>query len=157
MGAGMIALLGLIDTFKEEKELDPFKTFFQKFRQFGLRGFLISLLGLGSSIISVTDIFFFAKTTIGKWFIPLMVLLLIFGLAIMLNAWYFQVRNPQASFKDVFRISIYYGLRKWYVSCLNVFFTILNVCNDVFEATVWVCCNPCPVPRDYLFKYWEIA
>ena len=70
-----------------------------------------------------------------------MVLLLIFGLAIMLNAWYFQVRNPQASFKDVFRISIYYGLRKWYVSCLNVF-TILNVCNDVFEATVWVCCNP---------------
>ena len=26
-----------------------------------------------------------------------------FGLAIMLNAWYFQVRNPQASFKDVFR------------------------------------------------------
>ena len=113
--------LGLIDTFKEEKELDPFKTFFQKFRQFGLRGFLISLLGLGSSIISVTDIFFFAKTTIGKWFIPLMVLLLIFGLAIMLNAWYFQVRNPQASFKDVFRISIYYGLRKWYVSCLNVF------------------------------------
>ena len=79
-----------------------------------------------------------------------------FGLAIMLNAWYFQVRNPQASFKDVFRISVYYGLRKWYVSCLNVF-TILNVCNDVFEATVWVCCNPCPVPRDYLFKYWEIA
>ncbi|MDU3917669.1 MAG: DUF624 domain-containing protein [Enterococcus faecalis] len=121
IGAGMIALLGLIDTFKEEKELDPFKTFFQKFRQFGFRGFLISLLGLGSSIISVTDIFFFAKTTIGKWFIPLMVLLLIFGLAIMLNAWYFQVRNPQASFKDVFRISIYYGLRKWYVSCLNVF------------------------------------
>ena len=48
IGAGMIALLGLIDTFKEEKELDPFKTFFQKFRQFGLRGFLISLLGLGS-------------------------------------------------------------------------------------------------------------
>ncbi len=45
MGAGMIALLGLIDTFKEEKELDPFN-FFQKFRQFGLRGFLISLLGL---------------------------------------------------------------------------------------------------------------
>lgn len=30
MGAGMIALLGLIDTFKEEKELDPFKTFFPK-------------------------------------------------------------------------------------------------------------------------------
>ena len=37
------------------------------------------------------------------------------------------------------------------------FFTILNVCNDVFEATVWVCCNPCPFPRDYLFKYWEIC
>ena len=55
-----------------------------------------------------------------------------FGLAIMLNAWYFQVRNPQASFKDVFRISVYYGLRKWYVSCLNVF-TILNVCNDVLK------------------------
>lgn len=56
----MIALLGLIDTFKEEKELDPFKTF-QKFRQFWVRGFLISLLGLGSSIISVTDIFFLPK------------------------------------------------------------------------------------------------
>ncbi|MGC3033367.1 DUF624 domain-containing protein, partial [Enterococcus faecalis] len=91
MGAWNIALLGLIDTFKDEKQLDPFKTIFQKFRQCGLRGFLISLLGLGSSIISVTDLFFLAKTTIGKWFIPLMVLLLILGLAIMLNPWYFQV------------------------------------------------------------------
>ena len=56
----MIALLGLIDTFKEERSWIHLKLF-QKFRQFGLRGFLISLLGLGSSIISVTDIFFLPK------------------------------------------------------------------------------------------------
>ena len=31
----MIALLGLIDTFKEEKELDPFKTFSKSFVSLG--------------------------------------------------------------------------------------------------------------------------
>ena len=45
-----------------------------------------------------------------------------FWLAIMLNAWYFQVRNPQASFKDVFHFNLLW-MRKC-MSAANVF-TIL--------------------------------
>ncbi|MGX7133036.1 DUF624 domain-containing protein [Enterococcus songbeiensis] len=118
-GPGMIALIAMIDRFKEEKDVQPVKYFFSAFRQFWLRGLIYWLIGWFSIVVALTDVAFFAKLPNGQWFIPLFLVLAIVGLSFSINSWYFQVRNPESGIKSVMQMAIFYVLRKWYFSLLN--------------------------------------
>ena len=110
VGPGFVALFGMIDVFKEHKDVEPVKEFFRKYRQFGLRGFLYGLIGWGASVVCLADVYVFAKLPGGQWLIPLFLILMIIGLAVSINAWYYQVRNPQATMKDVLRLATKLGI-----------------------------------------------
>ncbi|MHC5249676.1 DUF624 domain-containing protein [Enterococcus sp. LJL90] len=120
VGPATIALLHLIDRFKEEKDVEPVKEFFKGFRKLGIKGLIFWLIGWFGIIIGVTDMIFFAEIPQGQWLIPFFILLVTVALAITINSWYFQVRNPNSPFKDVLRMASYFALRKWYVSIVNV-------------------------------------
>ena len=72
------------------------------------------------NVLFLADVYVFAKLPGGQWLIPFFLLLLIIGVAVSINAWYYQVRNPQATMKDVLRLAFYMALKKWYASLLNL-------------------------------------
>lgn len=120
VGPGVIAGISVIDTLKEQKDVDPVKEYFKKYKQFGLRGFIYGLIYWFGLVIGVTDILFFSRFSFGKWILPFFILLVLITLAVSINSWYFQIRNPESKIKDVLRIAFFYTFRKWYVSFLNV-------------------------------------
>lgn len=120
LGPALIVILAWTDKLKEEKDIDPVKSFFQLYKQFWKLGLLYGGIAWLVTVISVVDILFFMKMPNGKWILPFFVLLAILGLALMIHCDYFQVRNPELQAKDILKTSFYFSLRKWYVSLLNV-------------------------------------
>lgn len=119
-GPAMCAVFSVADVFKQEQDVAPVQQFFRAYWQFGLRGLFLWLPGWLGSIIACVDIFFFAKIPNGQWLIPFFLLLAAASISLSINCWYFQVKNPTESIKNILRISIYYVFRKWYISLLNV-------------------------------------
>lgn len=127
VGPGMIALIATIDQFVAEKDIDPFKDFFKNVLQFGFRGLIYWIVGWSGLMIGVLDGLFFMSFSIGKWLVPFFVVLMLLTMAISINSWYFQARNPSSSMKDVLRIASYYAIKKWYISILNIALLIVMV------------------------------
>ncbi|BAL62694.1 DUF624 domain-containing protein [Melissococcus plutonius] len=125
IGPGFITLFALLDRFKEEKEIEPVLVFMKEFHQFWLRGIIYWFIGWFGTILAVTDGLFFTQWSVGYWMISFFILLTGMCLASSINCWYFQVRNPKAKKRDILRIAIYYTLRKWYISALNVLLFLL--------------------------------
>ncbi|MGC6769479.1 DUF624 domain-containing protein [Enterococcus sp. LJL128] len=119
-GPALSALFVVINTFKEEQEVEPVRSFFKAYKTFGLRGMIFWLPCWLGAIITITDSLFFAKFSYGQWLIPFFLLLLLILTGWSIHCLYFQVRNPDASIKSVGRIAFYYTLRKWYASLLNI-------------------------------------
>lgn len=124
-GSAVGAAMSVADGFKQEHDVAPVRQFFSAYRCLGWRHLLFWLPGWLGSIVAAVDIFFFAKIANGQWMIPFFILLAVSGIGLSINCWYFQVKNPKASIKDIFRISIYYVFRKWYISLLNVLVFLL--------------------------------
>lgn len=124
-GPAMSALFTVVDRLKQEQDVSPVRQFFRGYQRFAIRGLFFWLPGWLGSIIAVVDIFFFSKVSNGQWLIPFFLLIAIVGIALSINCWYFQIKNPEASIKDVFNLSMYYVLKKWYISLLNVFLYVL--------------------------------
>ena len=101
IGPSMISLLAAIDRFAEHKDIDPVKDFCYFLRTFAVRGFLYWLIGWLGSVIAIVDILFAVQFESGKWLVPFFLLLGMLSIALSINAWYFQVRNPKAAKKDV--------------------------------------------------------
>ena len=118
IGPSMISLLAAIDRFAEHKDIDPVKDFCYFLRTFAVRGFLYWLIGWLGSVIAIVDILFAVQFESGKWLVPFFLLLGMLSIALSINAWYFQVRNPKAAKKDVLRTALFFTLKKWPVSLL---------------------------------------
>ncbi len=118
-GPVLMALLALLNEFKEQGDVDPVAFYFRAYRQFAARGLLYWLIGWFGILVAVSDILFFAALPNGQWVLPFFILLAVVTTALSLNCWYFQVRNPEAGIKDVLRIALFYTLKKWYFSLLN--------------------------------------
>lgn len=119
VGPGAMAFLATLDEFKEKKEIDPFRVYFNSYRKWVTKGSLYWLIGWAGIVIFSVDFYFVMITDVGKWLFPLLVVFIVLTLAVSINAWYFQLRNPNTTAKEVLRIAVYYALKKWYVSILN--------------------------------------
>ncbi|MBP1045866.1 DUF624 domain-containing protein [Enterococcus sp. BWM-S5] len=124
-GPAMPAVFSVIDSFKEELDVEPVHSFFKAYRRFWLQGLLLWLPGLAGTIIAAVDILFFIKVPNGQWLMPFFFILAAMGIALSINCWYFQMKNPTASIRAVFQISMYYIVKKWYISLLNVVLYLL--------------------------------
>lgn len=117
----MISIFATIDQYKKNRDLSPFKFFFMNgLRNFGLKGLKYGGIVLLTLTITISDIFFFSSLPIVNITIPFFVLLSALIIAFSMNMMYFRVRNPESKEIDIIRVSVYYLLRKWYVSLLNV-------------------------------------
>lgn len=120
MGPATMIVFACLDEFATLKDISPLKTFFRYLRRYFLKGLGYWLAFLAIFLVAGVDILFFYKTSMAGIMLPLFILLTLLSLAIVLNCFYFQIRNPQSPVKDILRISFYYSLKKWYASLLNV-------------------------------------
>ncbi|WP_139843788.1 DUF624 domain-containing protein [Candidatus Enterococcus clewellii] len=118
-GGAFAALLGSLEQFSLDKECEPVTVFFNQIRSFWLKGTAYWLVTLACLIVIFTDLLFFSATPWFQWISPLLFIVGVIGLGVFLNSSYFQIRNPLASSKDIYKISFFYTLKKWYLTGLN--------------------------------------
>lgn len=119
LGVAWIALMAFLDQFWEQGDVEPVKAYAKAIKTFwrvGLSYWLLTVLIFG---ICMTDLFFLSQTRYFLWLSPSFLLLSGAVIGLFLNLCYFQIRNPGSTFKEVLRISLYYLLRKWYVTLIN--------------------------------------
>lgn len=114
-----LALMAWINKWREEKEVAPFKDYFHFYFLFWKKSFLLGSVGWLGCLIVGGDILFLSQVTYGRWLVPFLFLLLILLVAIQLNSYYFQVKNPEASVTVLLKVATYVALKKWYISLLN--------------------------------------
>lgn len=116
-----LTLLAWVHSWYEQKDIDPAKEFFQLYKLCWKRGFVLGIFGWLGTLIAIVDIVFFLRldAAIGKWVLPFFFLLILFALALTINNFYFQVKNPQASVAQIYQTALYFTLKKWYLSLLN--------------------------------------
>ncbi|MGC6767948.1 DUF624 domain-containing protein [Enterococcus sp. LJL51] len=124
-GGAFAALLGSLEQFIQEKESEPFKVFFRQVRKGWLKGTGYWLAAILCMIIIGADLWFFVATPWFQWISPLFFIIGVLGLGVFLNTVYFQLKNPLARRKEIYKISLYYALRKWYVTGLNSLLLII--------------------------------
>lgn len=120
IGPGMISMLALIDQWIKEKDIEPIPVFFNALKYYGLNGFLYWGIGWLGTVIAIMDMIALRNFSFGHWLYPFFFLISMICLSVSIQCWYFQIRNPEANRKNVLKISLYYSLKKWYVSLLNL-------------------------------------
>lgn len=119
LGVAWMALMALLHQFWEDGDVEPVKVYLKAIKSFwraGLSNWFLTLFVLG---ICLADLFLLSQTRYFLWLSPSLLLLSVAVIGLFLNLCYFQVCNPAAAFKDILRISLYYLLRKWYVTIIN--------------------------------------
>lgn len=119
-GLSILAVFAVIDEFKSNKEVEPFRAYFRYVKKYWRCGSVYWLLNLFCSLVGIGDSIFFAHIPNGQWLIPFFILLVVLSWGFTLLLYYFKVRNPEASHKDLWRVALYYLLKKWYFTVLNV-------------------------------------
>lgn len=118
-GPSMLAALATLDAFKRDQDIEPFKAFFTNYTRFARAGWTYWTVGLVTVVVAFVDSRFFAKLPYGQWLLPFFLVLVIITFGVILNLFYFRIRNQELGFKEIFKISVYYALKKWYASLLN--------------------------------------
>ncbi|MBS7577670.1 MULTISPECIES: DUF624 domain-containing protein [unclassified Enterococcus] len=124
----IIIIFAAMDHYRIYGEIESFKFFFQiGLKKYGLKGFKYGICLTLMLFITISDALLFYHLPFAKITVPFFILLSVLAIAFTINLLYFRVRNYTASLKDIMRISIYYLLRKWYVSLLNLglFFSMM--------------------------------
>ncbi len=119
-GSACMAGLGVADEFITHKAVAPAKAYAQHLIQAFKRGLLYWVPTLLVVIILATDIgWFAANPALGRFLLPLLVILLAVVLGLSVNLMYLQVRNPEVGPKAVFKLAVYYLAKRWYIALLN--------------------------------------
>lgn len=119
-GPASIGALATIDEFFEEKNVSPVKAYFGYVKKYFLKGLAYWLPVLVLSFILIVDIkFFMIHMTVGRFILPLFIILIVLMVGLYLNAIYLQVKNPNHGIADVYRAAVYYLARRWYIAAIN--------------------------------------
>lgn len=124
-GVSLITTMYVLDQYKEDRDLPVFKTYLIGVKKFWKQGFIYWLPVLVVSIIVCVDILAFTKLEFVKWLIPIFVIMFVITVGLGINMMYFKIKNPQGTWKDIATISVFYALKKWYVSLLNAVLLVL--------------------------------
>lgn len=115
-----LAIFKCLDKLAYEKELDvthDYMTFFtQDFKKSFGYGLLFSLL----LTIGLVDMVFVMRFPLFKGGLPLFVLFILLGTGLLVNTLYFYTRNPYQSSQNLVRIAVFYLVKKWYISIVNI-------------------------------------
>ena len=112
-------VIAWVNKWKEEGAFDPAKQFFQLYKLLWKKSFCLGGIGWTVSLIAGIDSLFFLKLSIGRWFIPFFFVLILVATSVSINNFYLHVRNPQLKNIVVYKASLYFSLKKWYVSIMN--------------------------------------
>lgn len=119
-GSASLAGLAVVDDFIAKKGLAPAKDYARYLIKYFTRGLAYWVPTLLAVIILVTDMAWnIIHPELGKFLMPLLTVLLITVLGLVVNLLYLQVRNPEATKRAVFKLAVYYLVKRWYIAALN--------------------------------------
>ena len=110
-----------IDRWRHEDGMEPMKTFFYLYKLRWKESLQLGGISGGVIILSLADSIFMLQFPLGKWLIPFFFLLFLIAISIMINNFYFRVKNPTVSKREIYKASFYFTVKKWYVGLLNIF------------------------------------
>lgn len=122
-----LTLIAWLDEWKSEKDINPFQLYFKLYRKMWKQSFILGGVGFFLSIISLMNALLLSQFTIGKWFSFFFVILAVALVALVINNFYFFVKNQEIKMSVVYTTSIYFVIRKWYFSFLNVVLIIMSL------------------------------
>ncbi|MGG5309297.1 DUF624 domain-containing protein [Enterococcus mundtii] len=126
----------------QENEV-PVKTFFQLYRSLWKKSMYLGGPGYLVIVISFVDILFFMDQQIGKWLIPFFFIFIILAINLIINNFYLQVKNPEISIRNIYHVSFYYVVKKWYISLLNTVLVFLLLVVMVIKPQFGFLLTPC--------------
>lgn len=114
-----LTAIAWLNKWQEEKEFDPAKQFFQLYKSLWKKSFGLGGIGWIISLVASVDSLFFLKLSIGKWLLPFFFVLIFIATSVSINNFYLYLRNPQLKISIIYKASLYFSLKKWYVSLVN--------------------------------------
>ena len=119
-GSASLAGLAVVNDFISKKGIAPAKDYARYLIKYFARGLAYWVPTLLVVIILVTDIVWnVMNPALGRFLMPLLVILLLAVLGLVVNLLYLQVRNPDATKRAVWRLSVYYLAKRWYIALVN--------------------------------------
>lgn len=115
-----LTLMAWLDEWKKEKEINPFQLFFRLYKNMWKESFKLGGIGFFVGIIALSNAFLLSQFPLGKWFSFFFIILFIGLIAWVLNNFYFYLKNRTFSITTLYTTSLYFTLKKWYYSLLNV-------------------------------------
>jgi uncharacterized membrane protein YesL len=103
------------------------RTFIASYRATWRRAFAVGVMVTGLLVVLLVDVRFFSDSQLGVVVIPLLGVLTALALATGLLAITAIADVPTALLRDVLRVSIYLGLRRWYLTATSMLILALFV------------------------------
>ncbi len=145
IGPSLITLLAAWMDWKEQKDIDPFKTYMKRYLEFGRNGFCYWLLAIFLLLGVVGDFWLAEKIIFGKWVLVGGLSRFLFGTACSVILMYFRVNNPEKAFSELVKISSYLVLKRWYIAIFLFLVLMTALCLMVIKPPIGllVTITPC--------------
>lgn len=120
MGPAFIVLFRCADDFLTHHELPRWWRLFRQYGQAAKKIIGVWTAALAILYIAIVDSFVFVQSPLGKWLLPLMVIVSLVALITGLSFLTFAYRNPDARFKPLLQAALMLTGRRWYIGLINL-------------------------------------
>lgn len=127
---GLSAACAVFAAFTTTRSTDVIRTFARAWLTHLRRSLAIGGLAVGVATVLVVDLVWASGTRLGAVMTPLLIVLLLLTLATTILAFVAGVERPDARLRDVLKVSLYLGVRRWYLTLVS--FVVLGMLAMLF-------------------------
>lgn len=126
LGPAIRATMGCVNKLIETKDLSVFKDYFYYLKVNFVEHFLTWIVYDIILFIIISDIYMFVMNELFLAGVPLFIVLSVLLTSLLLNTYYFRLKNPDHPFGEILKLSAYCVLKKWWYTILNgILFVLL--------------------------------
>ncbi|MGX6970393.1 DUF624 domain-containing protein [Vagococcus bubulae] len=119
LGPAIRAVMGCVNQLIETKDISVFKDYFfylkSHFTEHVVSWMVYDLM----LFIIISDILMFVMNQLFLAGVPLFVVLAVLLTGLMINTYYFRLKNPDHKYRLIIKLSAYCTLKKWWYTILN--------------------------------------
>lgn len=127
---GLSAACAVFAGFTTQRSTDVVRTFARAWLTHLRRSLAIGGLAVAAATVLVVDLVWAAGTRLGAVLTPVLLMLLVLTLATVTLAFVAGVERPDARLRDVLKVSLYLGVRRWYLTLVS--FVVLGMLTLIF-------------------------